>query len=552
MAARVPAHPWSAAGPILHKVLQQTRTTPEVTLALFVLAVISMGGFIFGHTLGIDDEFSLFPEGNSGIPWFGQGRFLIGLIQLVIPQQVTPFFPYLLLACSYVASYILLLSLHELQHGWKTLIGYLIFILFPTNWLSQEFVINVPGFAVGLFLSILAAWITSNKIRESPKVDLSSFSLTSVICLAIAIGGFQSLITVYLAIGPGSLLLRLLSSGTLNKSECCQGRYLTRILAVWFGQAVAAVALHTIIYKLYLSLGDVQVHQIDRYFRSPYFMLRTQPLDYVRGNIEQFFQTYFTPGIFYGHSLWAFAALLLGVPIIALLGSPIAPSQSKSSTSAYHPPTPEKLQITFVLTLLLLAIPLSLNIISMPYRIPMRALMALPYVAWLASCLWLQTRRSRLNGQFLKIGAILSTILIFQFLVCSSNYYAARSFNNRSDQLVAATIAATINNSGESNVPPVKRFGSQGALKRESPYRVAWYSTAGSSFFNWDNGNNERMIRWLKAMGLDTLAAIPANEMKNYSSDFKRMQIWPQPGSIAVKGEVVLVKFGEPSVLKTE
>jgi hypothetical protein len=71
---------------------------------------------MFHPTLGIDDEQLLFAASDGGSPWFSQGRFLIGLIQLIVPQPVTPLFPYLLLASSYVASYTLIISIHGLHH----------------------------------------------------------------------------------------------------------------------------------------------------------------------------------------------------------------------------------------------------------------------------------------------------------------------------------------------------------------------------------------------------------------------------------------------------
>lgn len=173
--------------------------------------------------------------------------------------------------------------------------------------------------------------------------------------------------------------------------------------------------------------------------------------------------------------------------------------------------------------------------------------MALPYVAWLVSGLWLHVRHSPKRSSMVAIGAILSVILVVQCLVCSSNYYASREFNHRSDQLVASTIAAAIIQSKQSEPQAVTRFASQGALERVNPYKVAWYSTAGSSFFSWDNGNSERMIRWLMAMGIGKLKAIPTTELINYAPRFSRMPAWPSPGSIVIQGNAVLVKFGEPS-----
>ena len=194
----------------LRDLLRVSRTTPEGTLTLFVLAVVSMGGFMFHPTLGIDDEEILLAASDGGISWFSQGRFLIGMVQLLIPQAVTPLFPYLLLATAYVASYTLILSIHGLHHNWKSGLSYLSFILFPTNWLSQEFMINVPGFALGLFFVCLAASITRQQTTD-PLLPRSGFSVSpwAICMLVLAIGGSQSLITLYLAIGAGSLLFQL-------------------------------------------------------------------------------------------------------------------------------------------------------------------------------------------------------------------------------------------------------------------------------------------------------------------------------------------------------
>jgi hypothetical protein len=524
----------------LRNVLRVTRTTPEVTLTLFVLAVISMGGFMFHPTIGIDDEQTLFAPSNGGIGWFNQGRFLIGLIQLLIPQAVTPLFPYLLLASAYVASYTLILSIHGLHHNWKSGLSYLIFILFPANWLSQEFMINVPGFALGLFFVCLAASITHRQTTD-PLLPRSGFSVSpwAIVLLVLAIGGFQSLITLYLAIGAGSLLFEL----SRDQDAFQQLGRLKGVLAKlgsWITTSILAVAAHSFLFKLYLGLSHTQVHQIDRYFRSPYFMLRTQPAQYIAGNIDQFFRTYLSPGIFYGHSLWAFTGLVALLPLLMLLKRFFQSNQKDTSQAKAD----QFRDITMlILVAFLLAAPLSLNIISQPYRIPMRALMALPYVAWLSSMIWLEANHAFKPHPFHKAGILLSAILVIQCLISTSNYYGSRAFNFRSDQLVAATIMANISQAPTANGKTVTRFLSQGFLERSNPYRTAMYSTAGSSFFNWDNGNNDRMVKWLKAMGISGLEAVPDKEARRFQNDFAAMQSWPSPGSIMVKDDTVLVKF---------
>ena len=170
--------------------------------------------------------------------------------------------------------------------------------------------------------------------------------------------------------------------------------------------------------------------------------------------------------------------------------------------------------------------------------------MALPYVAWLASMIWLEATPSIKPQLFRTAATLLSTILVTQCLISTSNYYASRAYNFRSDQLVAATIIANISQAQTQDRKSVTRFISQGHLDRSNPYKTAMYSTAGSSFFNWDNGNNDRMVKWLKAMGISGLEAVPDKEAIRFQNDFSKMLTWPSPGSVLVKNGTVLVKFG--------
>lgn len=503
-----------------------------------------MGGFMFHPTLGIDDEQSLFAASDGGIPWFSQGRFLIGLIQLLVPQPVTPLSPYLLLASSYVASYMLIIFIHGLHHNWKSGLSYLIFILFPTNWLSQEFVINVPGFALGLFFVSLASYITHHQTKD-PLRPRSGFSISplAITLLVLAIGGFQSLITLYLAIGAGSLLFEL-SRDPAAFQQLGRAKGVLLKLGSWITTSILAVAAHSLIFKLYLSLSHTQMHQIDRYFRSPYFMMRTQPGQYISGNIDQFFRTYLTPGIFYGHSLWAFTGLVAALPLLLLLIRLFNTTQPNQQNRSLANLDHRRNATMLILGVLMLVMPLGLNIVSQPYRIPMRGLMALPYVAWLASMIWLEATPSIKPQLFRTAATLLSTILVTQCLISTSSYYASRAYNFRSDQLVAATIIANISQAQTQDRKSVTRFISQGHLDRSNPYKTAMYSTAGSSFFNWDNGNNDRMVKWLKAMGISGLEAVPDKEAIRFQNDFAKMLTWPSPGSVLVKNGTVLVKFG--------
>ena len=482
---------------------------------------------MFNPSIGVDDELSLIS--SDYFFSFRQGRFLIGFLDLLVPNRVTPLYPYLLLATSYLASYTIILYLHALKHDWKTHIGFLIFILFPTNWLSQEFNVNVPGFAMGLLATTIAA-LYSQKLLQRGLIGWQIISPMVIGLLVVAISAFQSLITLYLALSLGSLLFqkRPMGKPIFRKGST---RFLSS-LAFIFANAAAAIVLHSILLKTLLLVSNSELHQINIYFRSPYFMLRTQPFQYISGNFTQFLQTYFTPGLFYGLSLSGFTLLLIGATLLFSIYHLRERMNKLSGMKAA------------LLLVLLLIVPLSLNIISAPYRIPMRALVALPYIAWLASMVWLTLAENRHSFAFL-LGVSLSGLLIVQCLTTISGYYAARAMNQRSDQLVASTIANSIIQNKQSGMP-VSRIVSSGALQRRIPYATAWYSTAGQSFFNWDSGDMTRMAAWLDLMGVQGIKPVPKEEIQPYRSLLDGMQPWPAPGSVRVEGNTVLVKFPKP------
>jgi len=525
----------------LREIQRGTQLTPTAALTLFTFAVISMGGFMFSHSLGIDDELTLFSKDASWIRML-QGRFLMGLIDQLVPQSITPLFPYLLLSVCYLLAYTLILSIHGLSHGWKTHIGFLIFILFPTNWLVQEVVLNVPGFGLGLVATCAAALITTRTCIQGQGGLRAYLSPLAIAFLLIAVSSFQSLVTLYLTIGAGSLFF--VSNVDISLARISVNKFFKTILP-WVVNSLFAVAIHSLLFKVLLRVSNSSPHQVGIYFRSPYFMLRTQPASYLFGNINQFLQTYLRPGYFYAHSLWALTALVIGSLVIyAWMGSKNTRnlnSPNKSASSLYL----RGASLLFCI-LCLLGFPLLLNVVSAPYRIPMRAFVALPYIAWFASSLWLNLAVASGKSRLHAIGVVLSALLVIQSLVTTSSYYAARAFSFRSDQLVASTLVSAINQASAPSQKPVNLLISQGILKRSPPYGTAWYSTAAGSFFNWEDGSSSRMVAWMRAMGIEGIKAGDLKLRPDLKLYFASMNSWPSPGSIRVIDGVALIKFSDP------
>ncbi|MBD2720407.1 glucosyltransferase domain-containing protein [Synechococcus sp. FACHB-909] len=503
--------------------------TPTAALAQFVFACVAMGGFMFSHGLNIDEELGLFTPFSISL----QGRFSLELLgQILQPPGVLPLAPYALLAAAYIISYNTIVSIHGLRHSWRTQLGFLIFILFPTNWLTQEYSGLAAGLALGLICTSTAALLTVDRIRnQRPPLQHSLLSVLTVALLVLALSTFQSQITVYFAIGMGVTLF------SISQAESHQSAFGFTSLRTWIVYGVASVLAYALTVKAYLTLTGQNIQHVNIYFRSPYFMLRTEPLQYITGNLEQYTRTYLTPGFFYGHPLWGLPLLLIGALILYFIYC--GPARDLTQASGIQLKAGWQGMLGW---LSLLAIPLALNIVSKPYRIPMRALFAVPYVAWLASMVWMELAAGSRRLRILMVGAALSCVLILQSLITISHYYAARAFNQRADQLVANTVASVIATSSK-QTPRVSRIATDGSLQREQPYRTGWYSFAGSSFFNWDGGSALRISAWLRAMGIPGLKPVEEKEKKRFETEFATMKPWPQPGSIQVNDDTVLIKL---------
>jgi hypothetical protein len=526
-------------GSALSQLIQRTALTPNAALTLFTFSCVAMGGFMFFHSLSIDDEISLF--GNDNVAIAHQGRFLIAAYN-AIAQGVIPFFPYVLLAASYVCSYTLILFCHGLKHTWRSHLAFLVFILFPVNWLNQEFSGLAGALAIGQLATCVAAYLSIRKSQQGTDTPIwRDFSPLAITLLVVAISTYQSLVTLYLVICFGQLIFfREHNSRTQHPSAQGKNRGIGGPLVCFFLSAAIAALLQSLLLKTFLAITRTEVRHINIYYANPYFMLRTQPFQYISGNFEQLAKTYFTPGIFYGHYLFGFTFVLIAA---GLAYANILRHRDRPSILARYALL--KGWWATGVALLLLVTPLSLNLISKPYRLPMRSFLALPYIAWLSLIILLELSPYAWGAFRRWLPMMLGSLLIIQSLVAISHYYAARAFNFRADQLVVASIVSSMLESKPNPPNSIRWLASKGHLKRTIPYGTAWYSSAGSSFFSWDQGNTTRMAAWIRAMGVEGIEALSPAKAKTLAPVWQTMANWPAPGSIIVKDDVVMVKFSQ-------
>ncbi len=531
----------------MRNVLKGLQSLPKRTelkhtgaLVLLVFSVILLGGFLFHPSISIDDDWGLLGEEQNIA--LGLGRLTSAVVEGLFPQLISPLFPYSLLAVSYVLTYTLIIDLHDLRHSWRTSLCFLVFAGFPTNWLIQEFSGMVPGFAIGLVATAGAAWVTKQVGNQRQRRSWKPIpSAQSIILLVVAVGSYQSFATLYLSMGIGYALFRR-GSGTAWKQINAY------MLPSFLANAAIAVLLYQALYKLVLQLTGAKVFMIDHYFRSPYFSLRTEPVSWILGNLGQIARMYTEPSQFFGGKLYFAPIVIAGGIAMYLWQSGRSERKERESTGMQQNQAEERHRVFLQLLLmgLLLATPLSLNWVSSPNRIPLRAMVGLPYVFWLFAIVWLESNAAMKTRQWIRMAAILSVFaLVLQIVKIDSNYYGARSYTSRSDQLVASTIISYLSSRPELQGQSISKLATSGSLDRKSYFDTAWHSAANGSWFNWVGGSSKRIVSYLKTMGIHNLEAAGEERTKQLGPTFARMEAWPSPNSMQVSGDTLLLKLGQ-------
>ncbi|ADK84624.1 conserved hypothetical protein [Desulfarculus baarsii DSM 2075] len=483
--------------------------------------------FLSNFTLSIDDEIAAFRTDPSA--WIGQGRWLLYLVEKqLFPQPVLPYVPNVVFCATMAAAYALLVRAHDLRDDWRIYFSFPVFCAFPIWPFIAAFYPNLPALSFGVLFVCAAAFLHSHSPvlavllrREAIGSSLANMTMQAVL-LAMALGAYQSLFMLYLAMGLG-VIARAALSGVEDDRFSAANAW----RAVWHVCLVGccALAIYLLISRIALWLMPFGTAYIGNFFNLQELVRNPQGLAYLF--LSEMRSYYLVASQKYGGSLSA-VPWLIAIALVAV---------------AMNVRAKQKSVILFV-TLSFFAVlvsPFLLTLIT-AIEMPVRAFVSVPYVIWFLAICALGSKKLVIT-----VASVLVLIALqFQAVRATGNHAAAVTIALEQDKLLAADLYRRMAGLGfdESKPIMIDIFGRRFC---KTAYPAPWSSTFGASFFGWDEGNINRMVRFMRLLGYPKITPLAEKKRLLNTRKFLTMPSWPAPGSVVKQGDVFLIKLSDKS-----
>lgn len=469
--------------------------------------------------LSIDDERGAFRTDPS--IWIADGRWTAFLVEsFIFPQPVMPFVPNLFFYTCLALSYMLILRAHRLKLNWITTLAYCILVAHPIWWFIGEFYSNIPstGFGV-LTLSIAVFMLSRSRIGEDSKFKIISQVFLASLFLSLAIGAYQSLTMFYIVAGIGVIILSFKEENTTT--ALILKPTLNRI-ALLIATLVSGVILYTAFNKLAQLAYPSNRDYIDGFLRI--HDLLDNPILITKLVLVEMWKFYTGSLLTYGVSFYS-TSIMLGLAILFLI--------TQKTWKAI-------LWMALLVASMLIA-PFLLNFVTGGLYLPLRAMLAVSFISWIATIVVLEKK-----GLMRVIGSIIAIIMLFQMVSASGQYAASTMMATNHDRFTAEAIYARISQQNPKfnrNEPVL--IDVYGQLPLDSRYPAPNTSTMSSSFFDWDQGNVYRMSEYMRLVGFTNVSALGNAARIPLTPQFDTMSIWPAEGSVRYENGIYFIKLSD-------
>jgi hypothetical protein len=169
---------------------------------------------------------------------------------------------------------------------------------------------------------------------------------------------------------------------------------------------------------------------------------------------------------------------------------------------------------------------------------PVRTLLAVPFLAAAVGA-----RSLRIPGPRWPQWTALALLVVTATWISVSLFYSDAVARKR-DELTAALLAERIHRIATPSLGERIPFIMVGYLAPAIDPALRRVEVFGASFFEHDMGNPGRMAYYLRLLGVKGLDPQPVTRVAPIAREVEAMPSWPLPGSVALVGGTLVVKFG--------
>jgi hypothetical protein len=496
------------AGPRIVFFLRQRK---GLILTLAALALIAYGFELFNFTLGIDEEVNaLYGEPRIFVSSGRWGMYLLN--RLLLPYPVIPFLPLFLGLAFHVLGALLLLDAWQVQDKTEQVITGALFVLFPIVAYMYAFTILSYGIGIGLFLTGLSLWLfeRGSGWRKA----------WAVLPAAFALGIYQGFALTLAAAFLMTYLLPAFRGQPKNLRPLLQSA----------GVGLAAGGLYLLVHKLATTLIVPESNYIAGYF-VPFDYILTHKRMILNAIWTVIRQVYSGDPVLYGSEAPTLQALMVVSAAAILIRL-------------------ARLPFGWLRKLVLATLIAGLALFSFAFgiftggQLVMRFLFGLQVVVagFVLLALTANHRLARL------LITLLAAFSLLQFTASINHLFGASHLRLQQDRQIATNlIDRTEAARAAAGALEVQRIEVIGYWEAPGSELIPKSEAFGASFFEWDQGNAERIIPFLEIMGYRKLTTVPREERIALIPEALPMPNWPAEGSVKVVGDTALVKFSDYS-----
>lgn len=498
--------------------LQTFQGVPLLALIAAAFWFLSLSTF----SISVDDELAMFRQ-DQGV-WVAQGRWATYLLtRFILPQPVVPFMVHALFCVLASAAYVLLLRAHGMASDRRSFFLFPVFAAFPVWFFIGEFYGNFFSAAVGLVLTAIAAAVFHAGVVRQPPIGwrpLLVATAISAVFIGTAMGAYQSFVLAFGSIGLGVILF------AATRNPLFPVRLVLKQLGALGLTICAGGAFYAIVSRLFRSGLSQDVAYIDEFLRPA--LLLARPLVVVEATAREAFD-------FYGGSAAVYGAGFGAVGALMVLGTVSIARSVKG---------PGRVLLVLLISTACLGLPFALSLVAGgALTVPFRSLVGVPYVVWLFGAIALHDRRIVCRA----LTSVALVAALYQVAFLHSSYSASVQLSLEHDKALAGQIYRRVveklpdfNRQARYNVDlhGAKSFASRALVRVPT-------STIGRSFFDWDGGNADRILIFMRIVGYDGMAPLGSDQRRAMLTEYATMPMWPAEGSVRRVGDAVLVKLGD-------